>query len=124
MILSHEYKFVCLNPPKTGTGFRETTLIDYSDVNVEKHKPQRRRHWTSTQASNYIKSINKDIPFLTYRDENSPVNAKQEHLDLINLPKTIHVSHASTSSINITDGTVGNIEDVRYYIAKKILNLI
>lgn len=60
MILSHEYKFVCLNPPKTGSGFRERTLINYSDVCIITHKISGLRHWSSTQASNYIKSINKD----------------------------------------------------------------
>ena len=62
----------------------------------------------------------KEIPFLTYRDENSPVGVKPEHLNFINLPKTIHISHQHAASLrNIIDGTIGNIEDLRCYIAKK-----
>ena len=60
MILSHKYKFVCLNPPKTGSGFREQLLKKYADVSIITHEPLKLRHWNSTQASNYIKSINKD----------------------------------------------------------------
>jgi len=60
MILSHKYKFVCLNPPKTGSGFREQLLKKYADVSITTHEPLKLRHWNSTQASNYIKSINKD----------------------------------------------------------------
>jgi len=60
MILSHKYKFVCLNPPKTGSGFREKTLTEYADVQTKTHPSLKLRHWNSTQASNYIKSINKD----------------------------------------------------------------
>ena len=30
MIISHKYKFVCLNPPKTGSGFREKTLKEFN----------------------------------------------------------------------------------------------
>ena len=32
MIVSHKYKYVCLNPPKTGTGFREKYLYNYCDI--------------------------------------------------------------------------------------------
>jgi len=60
MIISHKYKFVCLNPPKTGSGFREKTLKECADVSVITHRPLKLRHWSSCQASNYIKSINKD----------------------------------------------------------------
>ena len=60
MILSHKYKFVCLNPPKTGSGFRENLLKDYADVSINTHRTLKLRHWNSTQASNYIKNLNKD----------------------------------------------------------------
>ncbi len=62
MILSHKYQFVCLNPPKTGTGFREVLLENYSDISLKTldGKKLKLRHWSSTQASDYIKSINKD----------------------------------------------------------------
>lgn len=62
MILSHRYKFVCLNPPKTGTGFRERLLSKYTDLSVlvGGRKQKKIRHWTSSQASKYIKDINKD----------------------------------------------------------------
>ena len=33
MIISHRHKFVCLNPPRTGTGYREITLKDVADLN-------------------------------------------------------------------------------------------
>ena len=60
MILSHEYKFVCLNPPKTGSGFRERTLKEYADLSIKTNKTLHLRHWNSSQASNYIKSINEN----------------------------------------------------------------
>ena len=60
MILSHKHKFVCLNPPKTGSGFREKMLKEYTDVSVITHESLKLRHWSSSQASDYIKSINKD----------------------------------------------------------------
>lgn len=60
MILSHKYKFVCLNPPKTGSGFRERTLKEYADLSIKTNKTLKLRHWNSSEASNYIKSINKN----------------------------------------------------------------
>ena len=60
MILSHKHKFVCLNPPKTGSGFREKILEKYSDISVVFHGEQEYRHLTSLQASSFIKTINKD----------------------------------------------------------------
>lgn len=62
MILSHRYKFVCLNPPKTGTGFRERLLSKYTDLSVliGGRKQKKIRHWTSSQASKYIKDLNRD----------------------------------------------------------------
>lgn len=60
MILSHEYKFVCLNPPKTGSGFREKLFKEYSDESVILNKDRKIRHWGSRQVSNYIKSLKKD----------------------------------------------------------------
>lgn len=35
MILSHKYKYICLNPPKTGTCFRENLLCDFIFPNGE-----------------------------------------------------------------------------------------
>ena len=58
MILSHKHKFVCLNPPKTGSGFREKILEKYSDISVIFHGEQEHRHLTSLQASSFIKTIN------------------------------------------------------------------
>ena len=60
MILSHKYKFVCLNPQKTGTGFRETTLTNYTDVGIDSHLSLELRHWKPSEASNYLESVNKD----------------------------------------------------------------
>ena len=36
MIVSHKYKYICLNPPKTGTGFREACLYNYCDISKGK----------------------------------------------------------------------------------------
>jgi hypothetical protein len=34
MIISHTCKFICLNPPKTGSGWRERVFLPYSDFSV------------------------------------------------------------------------------------------
>lgn len=36
MIISHKYKFICLNPPKTGSETREVMFNEFSDINVHK----------------------------------------------------------------------------------------
>lgn len=36
MIISHSKKFICLNPPKTGSGMREKIFEEYSDFDVNK----------------------------------------------------------------------------------------
>lgn len=74
-----------------------------------------------TNVSPNIKEKIKEIPFLTYRDENSPVGVKPEHLNFINLPKTIHISHSSANSINLGNAKIKNAEDKRVYIGKNLL---
>jgi hypothetical protein len=77
-----------------------------------------------TKVSPNMKEKIKDIPFLAYRDENSPATLKQEHLNSVDLPKIIHVSHDCTSLINIENQNIEDIEDKRVYVAKKVLNLL
>lgn len=62
MILSHTYKFVCLNPPKTGSGFREALLRDHSDISISKSSLRRvdGRHWNVAEASKYIRRCKQD----------------------------------------------------------------
>lgn len=38
MIISHSKKFICLNPPKTGSGWREAIFAPHSDFDVIKAK--------------------------------------------------------------------------------------
>lgn len=56
MILSYSHRFVCLNPPKTGSGHRERVLGPLASVYVESAKHLDCRHWNVEQAKNYILS--------------------------------------------------------------------
>ena len=62
MIVSHTYKYVCLNPPKTGSGFRETCLRNYSDESVIisniKHSE---RHLKYTEVCEFFQKENWNI---------------------------------------------------------------
>lgn len=59
MIISHKYKYVCINPPKTGTGFRENLLKNHSDINSKfpEYKKLHCRHWNTSLASKFLKSL-------------------------------------------------------------------
>jgi hypothetical protein len=36
MIISNEHKFICLNPPKTGSGTREAIFLDFASIAINK----------------------------------------------------------------------------------------
>lgn len=67
MIISHKHKFVCLNPPKTGSGFRENLFREYIDDGFlpGKEPPMNLRHYTSAQAESHLldKNLNPDSYF-------------------------------------------------------------
>jgi len=55
MIISHNNKFICLNPPKTGTGFREKILLECSDINHEQNRSiSNFRHYTIEQVESFL----------------------------------------------------------------------
>jgi len=73
MIISLSKKFVCLNPPKTGTGYREHLLLPYTDLSVAHISDkmqnlldslhitaERFRHFNYSQASQFIRSLGLD----------------------------------------------------------------
>lgn len=73
MIISLDKKFVCLNPPKTGTGYREGLLLPYTDLSYvhisDKMQNllddlnitvERFRHLNYSQSSQFIRSLGLD----------------------------------------------------------------
>jgi len=59
MILSHTHKFICLNPPKTGSGFRENLLKEFTDISVLTTNDHILRHYNVDQAVQYVQDIGK-----------------------------------------------------------------
>ena len=62
MIVSHKHKFICLNPPKTGSGFREEVLEGHSDWSIINTKGVDIRHRNVKRAYDFLKErgCNKD----------------------------------------------------------------
>lgn len=68
MIISHQYKFVCLNPPRTGTGYRERVFNQVTDVsissesfdelNLTDHERRSFRHTNIKEALNIFEKNN------------------------------------------------------------------
>lgn len=54
MILSKNKKFINLNPPKTGSGYRERHLKRFADVIVSTHQELKCRHWTVEDTEKYL----------------------------------------------------------------------
>ena len=62
MIVSHTYKYVCLNPPKTGAGMRERCLRNYSDKSIIlSNIKQSERHLKYTDVCKFFQKNNWDI---------------------------------------------------------------
>lgn len=60
MIISHKHKFVCLNPPKTGTGFREKSLEPHANI-FQKNTDAIIRHNTIRNTFAYVRRNKVDI---------------------------------------------------------------
>lgn len=54
MILSNTKKFINLNPPKTGSGYREMHLECFADVVVTTHRELKCRHWGVFKVEKYL----------------------------------------------------------------------
>ena len=62
MIVSHTYKYVCLNPPKTGSGMRERCLRNYSDKSIIlSNIKQSDRHLKYADVCKFFQKNNWDI---------------------------------------------------------------
>lgn len=114
MILSHKYKFVCLNPPKTGSGFRELLLKDYADVSIFTHEREYLRHlplrhWTSCQASNYIKNLNKDPD--DYYWFTFVRNPWERIISWLNMLKILDIENGTEDNYDIESFIVSNYEN-------------
>lgn len=61
MIISHDHKFICLDPPKTGTNYRQNLLWNYGDhVSVLQHA-------NLIEVKNFFKGYNlEDYFFFTF----------------------------------------------------------
>lgn len=67
MIISKKHKFVCLNPPKTGTGFREEALKDKADISILHNSfYERARHFDSKRAFDFLQSSGNDFRDYTW----------------------------------------------------------
>ena len=57
MIISHKNKFVIINPPKTGSGFREEVFYEHSDISIKTHEIN--RHANLRQTHLYLSKSGK-----------------------------------------------------------------
>lgn len=56
MVISHNPKFLCLNPPKTGTGFMEFVFRDYSEYSTTADE-ELNRHYTASLQKEHMTKI-------------------------------------------------------------------
>lgn len=68
MIISHSKKFICLNPPKTGSGIREKIFDEYSDLDINKMRDLKipvqeggYRHFNFSSAKRQLEKSNLNI---------------------------------------------------------------
>ena len=63
MLLSIDKKFICLNPPKTGSGYREIHLNDFAIVSNRDNRDLKCRHWNVKDVESYLakNNINPDV---------------------------------------------------------------
>jgi hypothetical protein len=54
MIISNKHKFICLNAPKTGSGFREKHLNKHADIHNEISQYADIRHYNVNEANTFI----------------------------------------------------------------------
>ena len=54
MIISNRHKFICLNAPKTGSGFREKHLNKHADIHNDKLQYAEVRHYNVNEANTFM----------------------------------------------------------------------
>jgi len=70
-----------------------------------------------------ILTKNNDLPFLLYRDENSPIGVCNKHLNNLDAVNTIHFSHRDTNQVTEIKEIHDNNELKRISLVKEILNM-
>ena len=65
VIISHSKKFICFNPPKTGSGYRELLLNEYADISIRLEKrnlcEKVNRHESLLRAIDFFEARGWDI---------------------------------------------------------------
>jgi len=97
MIVSHTYKYVCLNPPKTGSGMRERCLRNYSDKSIIlSNIKQSDRHLKYTDVCKFFQKNNWDIEdYYTFTFVRNPWHRLESWYNMLVTQKKILFSRDS-----------------------------